>query len=175
MLTKSRTELEIMEFEKAIHAVINRHFKSYINLLGYDEMYAVGLEALWRAIETYNDEGQKLGYYYSMIKYEIYHLIQKEARAKEQLEKHSQASTMGDIDEVQSLRSNANVEEDVNLVLLVSEVEKRLNDREKRLFNLQMLGYTQQEIAEKTNLSQATVCRVLKTIRNTITDITSIN
>ena len=173
MLTKTRTELEIMEFENAIHAVINRHFKSYINLLGYDEMYAVGLEALWKAIETYNDEGQKLGYYYSMIKYEIHHLIQKEARDKEQLEKHTKSSSIADIDDVQSLRSKSNVEEDVNLVLLVSEVERRLDDREKRLFNLQMLGYNQTEIGEKMNLSQATVCRILKNIKNTISEITN--
>lgn len=171
----TRTELEIMDFEQAIHAVINRHFKSYINLIGYDELYAVGLEGLWKGIETYNDEGQKLGYYYSMIKYEIHHLIQKQAREKEQLEKHSNASTLADIDELQTISGKADVEEDVNLVLLVSEVEKRLTDREKKLFNLQLQGYTQNEIGEKMGLSQATVCRILKNIKNTIAEITSAN
>ena len=54
----------------------------------------------------------------------------------------------------------------IEALYIFDKHKKKLSDRNLRIFNLWLNGFTQKEIAERVDLTQSYVCRVINTIIN---------
>lgn len=165
---------EIERYEKLIQWVLNRYFPQYAE---DEDMFQLGRIAVWRAIETWEEEGGASFKTYAavLIKREILSELKKMGRMKNpdiavSLDEEVKAgkreradhTTYGDMWAKQEF-------EYVDLKGFAESLKRRKRGKHRReIFELLVLGYSLPEISVKLGISVQRVSQIRKEMRKEI-------
>lgn len=169
MIDLSESEKRFNENQLVVPYVYNRWFNQYSKW--QEDLFQEGYGALWRACCNFEDIGKVKfstyivnAVYYKMLCY-----------CRRFIQKHSHVLSL-DTMSVSETSEGDNLflidilaeDEDPEAKYLIEICLSKLSEQDQRIVNAIFDGYTQDEIAEKYNISQATVSRRLLRFKNLI-------
>lgn len=168
---KARNEIITRNIRIVINHVLN-NFKD--NLYEKSELVSIGLVALIKAVDTYDNNRNVIFYSYALkcIRNEILSYIRKNKKLSSNISLDSYFYDNGNDKKVPYINSLISDFDDVENIAINNELNKllsqkinELDDIEKEVLNLYYnLDYTQRQIGEILNVSYSTINNMLKRI-----------
>lgn len=158
---------EIQSYMYLIDNVIKREFNKVLFYMEYAELYSLGLEGLWRGVESYDETVEKVIHYSQNIRLKIKREIVRRVERKNQEELHqfhtcSLTKRNGTDWELQHHHDDFSR---LEFIEFFNELTKNLTQDEVLVVNLLSQGYKQREIAQELNISQQAVSKKIKGIK----------
>lgn len=168
---KARNEIITRNIRIVINHVLN-NFKD--NLYEKSELVSIGLVALIKAVDTYDNNRNVIFYSYALkcIRNEILSYIRKNKKLSSNISLDSYFYDNGNDKKVPYINSLISDFDDVENIAINNELNRllsqkinELDDIEKEVLNLYYnLDYTQRQIGEILNVSYSTINNMLKRI-----------
>lgn len=168
---KARNEIITRNIRIVINHVLN-NFKD--SLYEKSELVSIGLVALIKAVDTYDNNHNVIFYFYALkcIRNEILSYIRKNKKLSSNISLDSYFYDNGNDKKVPYINSLISDFDNVENIAINNELNKllsqkinELDDIEKEVLNLYYnLDYTQRQIGEILNVSYSTINNMLKRI-----------
>ena len=157
---------------KLVHSVINRLFPSY---RGDEDVVSEGLRGLVKAANAFDEDASVAfsTYAFCAIRNEIINYLRAERLYVDMLSLDAPLGDDGEGNEV-TLGDTIATEDSVSSIETNSDLDKvfsTLSERDKVIVVLTLRGLTPKEIAEKVHTGAPNVRRVLRKVRETMSDI----
>lgn len=151
---------ELFEKNKAFaHYIVNKYYSKY---MFDDDITQSALIGLWKAALKFEEQkGAFASFAYVVIRNEI----NKELRKL--IHYRTRNSLCSDVEctVINTFASNTDIATEVQFAIDTERALAILNEREKRITGMKLLGLGQREIAKKIGLSQPGVSKALRKIR----------
>ena len=165
MMTKETVEKLIEENIGIVSFTINNYF---YDLRGDDDIYQIGLIALWKAVETYEEKGATLKTYArNIIKNDIIKELEHRQANKRKLNNPNFTISLYEecSEGTEQIIEKITGEKNIQTLQDAKEFIEGLEEVERQIIYSSVGGLNIKEIAEKVNQSQYLVRKSLKNIK----------